>query len=53
VAPGNFPEDVAKGCNNATDDDEEYVDPWAADYGDFPEGYDFNKSNISSRNNTF
>jgi hypothetical protein len=47
-APGDFPEDLAlaEGHKNTRDDKEEYVAPWAADYSDFPEGYDFDKSNI-------
>jgi len=47
-ASGNFPDDLAEGRNDTTDDDEEYVDPFTADYTDFPEGYNFDETRISA-----
>ena len=51
VNVSKFLDDVAEERDDrmtGTDEEEEYVDPHAADYTDFPEGVDLDESHVSA-----
>jgi hypothetical protein len=45
--PTNLPDHIAEDRMTGSDDEDEYIDPHAADYTDIPEDIDFDNTHIS------